>query len=161
MSRSHIRAARTGSGCYALLLVLAGCASAANFATAPAASQVAQLERERFAAMQRNDLAALATMLAEDLVYCHSNGRCESREEFLEALRSGAMRYRRIAVRELRPRQIGDVVLVHGRIALEADLQNAPARLQLVYTDLYARRAGRWQLVAWQSTRLPDEPPAP
>ena len=24
------------------------------------------------------------------------------------------------------------------------------------YTDVYLRRSGRWQLLAWQSTRLPD-----
>lgn len=100
-------------------------------------------------------------MLSDDLVYCHSTGRCETRAEFLEALRNGAMLYRRIAVRALQTRAIGDAVLVHGRIDLEAEMQGAPARLQLLYTDVYVRRDGRWQLVAWQSTRAPDGPTPP
>jgi uncharacterized protein (TIGR02246 family) len=161
MSRSRAPGLRTLSGCLALLAVLAACAAAPTADAPPAAAEVARLERDRFAALERNDLAALATMLAEDLVYCHSNGRCETRAEFLAALRSGAMRYRRIAVLELRPRLLGDAVLVHGRIGLEAEMQGTPARMQLVYTDLYVRRNGRWQLVAWQSTRAPEAPPPP
>jgi hypothetical protein len=50
----------------------------------------------------RNDLAALEQALASDLVYCHSTARCETRAQFLAALRDG-----------------------------------------------------RWQLIAWQSTRAP------
>jgi len=29
-------------------------------------------------------------------------------------------------------------------------------RLSLRFTEVYVRRAGRWELVVWQSTRLPE-----
>jgi ketosteroid isomerase-like protein len=156
MLRHTVPRVRVAAGCLALLAALSGCASAPPGGAGSAAAEVAALERARFAALERNDLATLGTMLADDLVYCHSNGRCETRGEFLEALRSGAMRYRRIAVLELRPRSVGEAVLVHGRIDLDAEMQGTAVRLQLVYTDLYARRDGRWRLVAWQSTRAPE-----
>ncbi len=141
--------------CLALLTVLAGCATTRATDAQAAIAEVARLERERFAALERNDLASLARMLAEDLVYCHPNGRCETRAEFLAALQTGALRYRRISVLEMRPRPVGGAVLVHGRIGLDAEIEGTAANLRLVYTDLYVRRNGRWQLVAWQSTRAP------
>jgi len=140
-------------------LLLPGCVTAASTGgDAPAADAIATveaLERERFAALERNDLPALEQALAADLVYCHSTARCESRAEFLAALRDGSMRYRRIELLELRGRATGDAVLLHGRIALDAEMAGQQARMQLVYTDVWARRDGRWQLIAWQSTRAP------
>jgi hypothetical protein len=29
-------------------------------------------------------------------------------------------------------------------------------KIHLRYTDVWAKRAGAWQMVAWQSTRLPE-----
>lgn len=120
---------------------------------------VEALERQRFAALERNDLPALEQALAADLVYCHSNARCETRAQFLAALRDGSMRYRRVEVLELRARNVGGAVLLHGRIDLDAEMAGSAARMQLVYTDVWAQRDGRWQLIAWQSTRAPG--PAP
>jgi ketosteroid isomerase-like protein len=147
----------------ALLLLpvssLGGCAARATTAAGPLEA-VTALERARFAALQANDLPALETMLAPDLRYCHSTGVCETRAEFLAALRSGQMRYRRIEVLALEPRAVGDAVLIHGRLDLEAEMRGNAVAMQLVYTDLYTLREGRWQLIAWQSTRAPT-PPAP
>ncbi|MEZ5459008.1 MAG: nuclear transport factor 2 family protein [Steroidobacteraceae bacterium] len=141
------------------ILVLAGCvrpvATPGDAAAPDTVAAVEALERQRFAALERNDLPALERALAADLVYCHSTARCETRAEFLAALRDGGMRYRRIEVLELRSRVVGDAVLLHGRIALVAEMAGNPAQMQLVYTDVWARRNGRWQLIAWQSTRAP------
>lgn len=141
------------------LLLLAGCAASVTLETGQL-DEVTALERARFAALQANDLPRLETMLAPDLRYCHSTGVCESRAQFLEALRSGTMRYRRIDVLALEPRAEGKVVMIHGRLDLAAEMRGTPVQMQLVYTDVYARRGGRWQLIAWQSTRAPA-PAAP
>lgn len=142
-----------------LVLLLAGCAARATV-TADSLDAVAALERARFAALQANDLARLEPMLAADLRYCHSTGICETRAEFLDALRSGRLRYRRIDVLALEPRALGAAVLIHGRLDLEVESRGNIMPMQLVYTDAYALRAGRWQLIAWQSTRAPA-PSAP
>lgn len=133
------------------VFLLAGCVTP----VATPGDVVEALERQRFAALERNDLPALEQALAGDLVYCHSNARCETRAQFLAALRDGSMRYRRIEVLELRSRAVGDTVLLHGRIALDAEMAGSTAQMQLVYTDVWTRREGRWQLIAWQSTRAP------
>lgn len=120
-----------------------------------AAGVVEGVERERFAAMVAVDRPKLERMLADSLKYCHSNGRCETKSEFIGNLLSGQMKYRSIQVLEIQPRPVGTAMLVQGRVAIEAEQAGEPLSLRLAYTDVYESRDGVWQMVAWQSTRLP------
>ncbi len=145
-----------------LMVALAGCVAAGGSGTAvPTAAAVSAIgivegvERERFAAMVAADRSKLERMLGESLRYCHSNGQCESKAEFLANLASGQMKYRAIRILEIRPRPVGTAMLVQGRLAIDAEQAGKALDLQLVYTDVYENRDGVWQMVAWQSTRLP------
>lgn len=132
-------------------LALAGCAAVPRGIE----GDIEALERARFAAMTRQDTEALRPMLADDLVYCHSNARCESREQFLATLSSGTIRYLVMQPGEMQVRHYGDVALVNGRIAMEGLADGRPTSMQLAYLDAYVWQDGRWQLAAWQSTRVP------
>jgi uncharacterized protein (DUF885 family)/ketosteroid isomerase-like protein len=114
-----------------------------------------KVERRRFAAMVAQDTKALEPMLAEELRYVHSTGQVESKAQFLETIRSGRLRYLSIEVRELDVRRHGDTAIITGLISAQGATGSAPVDLELRYTDAYVNRAGRWQLLAWQSTRLP------
>ncbi|HJS21254.1 MAG TPA: nuclear transport factor 2 family protein [Steroidobacteraceae bacterium] len=144
---------RTTSLAWAALLFLGACAAI----QANPDESVEQVERRRFAAMVAQDLAALEPLLAEDLTYGHSNGAFENKSEFLETIREGRLRYEAIGVQELAVRQYGNVAIVTGRILISGRAGTGPVMLNLRYTDAYVKRDGRWQLVAWQSTRLPQE----
>lgn len=134
-------------------LSLAWCAACVS--APPPATDIVTLERARFAAMTHQDLEALEPMLGADLLYCHSDGQCETKPEFLETIRSGRIRYRAIEVLELRPRIVGDAVVINGSVLIDGVIGGQPRSLRIAFTDVYARRNGRWQLIAWQSTRLP------
>jgi len=104
-------------------------------------ADIESVERARFAAMTRQDIKALQPMLADDLIYCHSNGRCENKAQLLESIRTGRIRYRAVDILSLRPRTAAGAVIVNGSIA--------------VYMGVYVRRDGEWRLAAWQAARLP------
>ena len=116
---------------------------------------VEQVERRRFAAMVAQDIAALEPLLAEDLTYGHSNGEFQDKAQFLETIREGRLRYEAIGVQGLTVRHYGSVAIVTGQILISGRAGDQPVTLNLRYTDAYVNRDGRWQLVAWQSTRLP------
>ncbi len=118
--------------------------------------QVQQVERQRFAAMTAPDLTALGSMLADELHYCHSNGEVQNKQQFLEALRSGQLRYSAIELREFHGRLYGEVAIGDGLLTVHASMGGGPLMtLEIRYADAYVWRDGRWQLVTWQSTRLP------
>jgi ketosteroid isomerase-like protein len=58
---------------------------------------IRSLERARFSAMMSGDLTALSALLDDDLIYVHSNGEADSKDEYVERLRqagSPMTRYR-------------------------------------------------------------------
>jgi ketosteroid isomerase-like protein len=56
---------------------------------------------------------------------------------------------------ELKPQQYGDTVIVNGKLDMKVESGGKLQQFQGIYTDVYVKRDGRWQLVRWQSTRLP------
>jgi ketosteroid isomerase-like protein len=115
---------------------------------------VRDVERMRFHAMVQNDLKSLAPLLSEDLVYVHTDGAVESKAEFLQRLRSGALRYRSIEPTDVRVRTFGSTAIVTGRSQMAVTIAGADREFAIRYTAVYVVRGDRWQLVSWQSTRI-------
>jgi ketosteroid isomerase-like protein len=138
---------------WAALLFLCACSAL----VADPVESVEQVERRRFAAMVAQDIAALESMLAKELTYGHSNGEFQDKAQFLDTVRNGRLRYEAIGVQELEVRNYEKVAILTGRILISGRAGDQPVMLNLRYTDVYVNRDGRWQLVAWQSTRLPGE----
>jgi ketosteroid isomerase-like protein len=131
-----------------LLVAFAGCA------TLPPSS-VLDADQARFKAMVGNDLAALDILLADDLVYVHSDAAVESKDQFLDELRSGRMRYRSISPRDVVVRRYGSTAVVTGRLDAAVTRAGADRDIALRYTAVYESDGGKWRLVSWQSTRVP------
>lgn len=125
---------------------------------APAAGSEAVLAAEdaRFAAMVAADPVALRRWLAEDLAYIHSTGRTEDREQLMESLLSGRMRYTAIQPSE---RQVGfegpDTAIVQGLARIQARAGDQAIDFPARYLAVYRQQGGAWRLRAWQSLRLP------
>jgi hypothetical protein len=145
-----------------ILLVVAS--SAAVGAAGDAAAQpltraeqsLRDAEQKRFAAMVANDLESLSRSLADELTYGHSSGLFQTKAGFLGDLETGKMRYRRMNVLEQHFRLHGSIGIVNGVLRVAVHINDADSEFSLRYTDVYLRRSGRWQLLAWQSTRLPE-----
>jgi hypothetical protein len=124
---------------------------------ATALKEVEAVERARFKAQIALDVATLRPMLADDLVYCHSTGVCQNKEEFIGFVTSGTNKYLAMDIVYMKPRLIDGAVVVNGKMDVRVLMNGKEQRFQGIYTDVYAKRGGRWQLVSWQSTKLPDE----
>lgn len=119
------------------------------------ADAVRQLEKRRFEAQQTKDANALREILADDLVYTHSNGLQDGKASFIESITSGRQVYQSTEISGDTVRFYGsDLAIVTGQMKTTAVVNGQTNNLRLRYTDVYARRNGRWQMVAWQSARL-------
>jgi hypothetical protein len=138
-----------------LVLALAWAAVAAGD---PVAQAVEHAERARFAAMIARDMEALDRMVANDLYYCHSTAEVENKARFLETIRTQRVRYDAIDIKDIEVRVLAaDVALVNGLVHLRGNLAGKDIELDLRYVDTYVMRDARWQLLAWQSTRVPPD----
>lgn len=119
-------------------------------------AEVRQIEGRRFEAIVRCDFAEIDRILADDLTYTHSSGRLETKAQFLAALQSG-LRFEAIEPEEVLVRVYGDAGLVTGRAQMRVRSQDRQTSFAVRFTTVYVKRQGRWQMVAWQSTRLPEQ----
>ena len=65
----------------------------------------------------------LAKILDDSYQHTHGTGLVESREEFLEALRSGARKYEPIQLEEVKTRLFGECAVVTGKFALKVSIK--------------------------------------
>lgn len=135
------------------LLLCTGTAIAAS--PPPTARELLAADAARTEATVAADTATLERVLADDLSYGHANGRLQGKNEFLESLRTGALRYRAFTTDETAARAYGCAGIVTGKAAAEIDSGGQSDSFKLRYTATYARQHGRWVLVAYQSVRLP------
>ena len=102
------------------------------------------------------DAATLAEIFADEYVQYDPAGRAFSKEEVLESLRNGKIRYPVIRSVSRKIRLFGDMAIVHGveDDEVEFDGRRFPARY--IYMDVALRRNGTWRIVGSQLVELED-----
>jgi len=147
-----------------LVAVLAGAPALADApATTGAAQQVVALLREFIAGAGGGDPALYDRFFADDVLYTRSTGAFTTKSMIMESVRAPApasepsMSY---GIEDLTVHPFGDTVVVAFRLVAHAAHDGKTETLKFRDTGTFLRRNGRWQVVAWQATRIEDAPPA-
>jgi ketosteroid isomerase-like protein len=118
-------------------------------------TEIRQRETRRFEAMVRGDVAALEDILSDDLRYTHANAVFETKAEFIGKIKTGQLKYESFAPEDLSVRVYGTAGVVTGVARVRVQVKGEQLSFQLRFTDVYVKKGDRWQMVAWQATRLP------
>jgi ketosteroid isomerase-like protein len=117
---------------------------------------IIDLDRKRMTAMAQKDIATLNALLADDLVYTHSTARLDTKQSLIGNMESGSTVYTAVEPSDVKAQDFGGAVVLTGSCRISVMSQGRPNSFSVRFTDVYANRGGRWQMVAWQSTRLPE-----
>ena len=117
---------------------------------------IMQCDDRRFKAMVRGDLTALRMALSDQLTYTHSSGRHETKAQFLASLTMGQLSYKAIIPEARAVRVYSGVGIVTGTARMEITARGQDAHFRIRYLAVYVKAQDRWQMVAWQSTRVPE-----
>ena len=99
--------------------------------------------------VRTSDVGWFGEHLAEDFVNSNPDGSLVDRSGFLAQI-ARPTTVPDLAIEDVRIRVLGDVALIHARtVYTKPDGQRAAGR----YTDVWARRHGRWLCVAADVTR--------
>jgi ketosteroid isomerase-like protein len=120
------------------------------------AETIIALDRKRMNAMAEQDVATLNGLLADDLVYTHSSARIDTKESLIAGMRSGSTVYNSVVPSDVKAQDLGDTVVLTGVARISVKSGGNALNFGVRFTDVYAKRSGGWQMVAWQSTRLPE-----
>lgn len=139
-----------------LALIVTASGAFAQSGVGAAADAVKAAELARFKAMTSNDLAALERALGDDLIYTHSSASVDTKASYVGSIRSGALKYVSIDPGEMTVRVYGTTAIITATAKVSSISNGQTMTNQLRYTDIWVLRDGRWQMVGWQSTRVPQ-----
>ena len=136
-----------------LLLLLATTVSAQ---TAPDAAELTKLLNDFLAGASRNDVAVHESFWADDLIYTRSAGRRVNKAEVMHDVRTTPAPKPTdpktiYTAEDIRIQQYGDTAVVAFRLVATTEKNVA----NLLNSGTFVKRNGKWQVVNWQSTRMP------
>jgi ketosteroid isomerase-like protein len=117
---------------------------------------VIELDRQRMEAMAKKDIAKLNELIADELVYTHSSTRLDTKRSLIGNMESGATVYTSVVPSDVKAQDLGDTVVLTGSCRIGVNSGGNAMSFGVRFTDVWANKGGRWQMVAWQSTRTPD-----
>lgn len=112
-------------------------------------------EKQRFEAQVTKNYAVLDRVLAPDLVYTYSHGGSDTKQSYIESLREGKSKYDSIDILEQNVRLYGNTAVINGKCLIKAMSNGETINTVLRYTDVYVRKGNQWQMVTWQSLKVP------
>ena len=116
---------------------------------------IIDLDRKRMQAMANKDIATLEAVLADDLVYTHSSARLDTKKSLIGGMTSGSTVYTSVEPSDVKAQDLGSAVVLTGVARIRVTSGGKPNAFAVRFTDVYANKGGKWQMVTWQSTRLP------
>jgi hypothetical protein len=152
---------------FAALTVTCTRAAVSDQRTEPTAeTEVRQLEVELSQAVVRGDRAFFERVLADDFTHTSHSGQFKSRKEWMSENKfenregkpqPGKTHYEAFDVDDLAIRIYGETAVVTGRSTPKGvTAKGEPIRGRYRYLRVWVKREGRWQVVAFEGTRITE-----
>jgi ketosteroid isomerase-like protein len=142
------------------LLLLLTLASNVLAQTAPDAAELTKLLNDFLEGASRNDAAVHDRFWADDLIYTRSAGRRVNKAEVMHDVRSAPAPKPGdpktvYTAEDIRIQQYGDTAVVAFRLVATTETAGTKQVANLLNSGTFVKRNGKWQVVNWQSTRMP------
>jgi hypothetical protein len=113
--------------------------------------QIVKLFENGDRALVTADLTELSRILADDYVQYDEAGRPSNKQDVLNKLKSGALRYVSMISTGRHIRLLSrETAIVHGSEEDEVEQAGKPRSVRYIYMDAVVKRNGEWQIVASQ-----------
>jgi ketosteroid isomerase-like protein len=118
--------------------------------------EIKALEDRRFKAMVAADVAELNALLADDMIYTHSNAVIDTKKSYIENILNKRWAYSAAERPEENIQVFGDCARIIGHARLTLKNPDGSSRsVNARYLNLWVKRNSLWQMVSWQSTPIP------
>jgi ketosteroid isomerase-like protein len=120
-------------------------------------TEILAADEARYRALYAQDTGSLSSLLRDDYLHIHANGRMEDRAAFLASI--AAARYRFLdAQRSLQTvRAVGDeVAMLAGRTTTTIEVAGETKTMDNAFATVWVKGAQGWGLLLWQATRLAE-----
>jgi ketosteroid isomerase-like protein len=136
-------------------------ASASPIPEAPDAAEITQLLKQFLDGASRNDIKMHERFWAEDLVYTSSSGRRRTKDDIRKDIaKENASpqtnnEQTRYTAEDIHVRQYGTTAVLTFELVGETIKDGKTETGHYLNTGTLLKRDGKWQVVAWQATKIP------
>ena len=128
--------------------------------TAADAAELTRLLNEFLAGASRGDATIHERFWADDLIYTRSAGRRVNKSEVMRDVRSAPAPKPTdpktvYTAEDIQIQQYGDTAVVAFRLVSTTEAAGTKQVANLLNSGTFVKRNGKWQVVNWQSTRMP------
>jgi ketosteroid isomerase-like protein len=117
--------------------------------------EILRLNRAAAEMQVRKDVAVADRLLADDYLFLQADGNVSNKAQNLAVLRDPAFACTAFTTEDVVVRVLGDAAVITGRAIMRATYGGQDVGGEFLYTDVWAKRSGRWQTVVSQATRRP------
>jgi ketosteroid isomerase-like protein len=103
-----------------------------------------------------NDAAILETLWADDLTVMVPGMAPMGKSDTLSFVKTGRMKFSRYETTDLKIRGFGDTAIVSGNLFRSRTLGGTLHEDRWQFMKVYARRSGKWMVVAFTATEAPS-----
>jgi ketosteroid isomerase-like protein len=139
---------------FALAVILLAACGLAFGDQASDEQELKQLVKDLDAALVKADTAFLDRVLHQDYVHYRPHGTIENRAQYLEDRKDGSVKFESLVADDIKVRFFGDTAIVTYRSTAKGKDQQGTIDEQRLWTRVFVRRDGRWQLVHGQGTTI-------
>jgi ketosteroid isomerase-like protein len=107
-----------------------------------------------YAALGRNDTAALDRIYADNYTLVNESGELSTKAPRLAAIKSGELKFESVSYDQVNVYLYGNAAVATYRVMIKAKSKGQEAGGLLRVTSTLVKTKGRWQLVATQATRI-------
>ncbi|MFB3852237.1 MAG: SgcJ/EcaC family oxidoreductase [Vicinamibacterales bacterium] len=133
-------------------------AGTTGLSEAAAEAEVKELGERWMKAMMDRDPATLEEIYADDYTFVDPTGKLMSREDDINDVRSGKLKFESHDQSNVRTRVYGDTAVVTGISNVKGTYEGEDISGRYRWTDTYVRQNGEWRVAASQVTRIAEEP---
>ena len=128
--------------------------SAADQATA---RHIEQMVRDFLADVPKGDRKVFENFFAEDVIYTRSTGVTVDRPEILKNIdvRTANEPQATFEADGFTVHPYGETAVVNFRLVMHNVVNGKPETVYFRNTGMFLKRNGKWQVVAWQATKVP------
>jgi ketosteroid isomerase-like protein len=101
------------------------------------------------------DRAKLAQVTSDQVSYGHSDGRVETKEQFIDGVMNRKQVVKSLTFPDLKLSVVGDAAIVRHIFLAESDLDGKTTTTRIGALQVWQKQGGAWKLLARQGFRLP------
>lgn len=119
--------------------------------------EIDQLEETWRDAILRGNVQAMDQLLSEDYIAITANGMLQSKEQTLEAMKTGTLRFHSIDLSDRKVRFYGKTALVTSKAEVNGNSDGGELSGAYRFTRVYVRDPrGDWKIVSFEASPIRD-----